>query len=293
MSSSELHSYQDETNVYLDLAADDVVAEQSLAAESLLIRALVQEVHTAALLTAGAASAINLSQRKTPTPALSEASILIADFPARLDDWPQRILEEELSADTMEDVAGFYAAFRRASEQLAGFEAEAKLIGLDRASTLHAGPLTTGWRLAARHGRMAINDLTRDAAHILPEDTIVNTQILDAVLTRVIAGEAACCQRDGTIVLPALTERRRAPRRSLLQTAHIRAGSHAFTAFARDVSSGGLGLTRMPKLAVGTPLIVELSCGRTLRGTVAWCDGINTGMRFERPLRPTDPLIFG
>lgn len=293
MSQTDFYASQDESEVYVDFAAEDVVAEQGLAAESLLIRALMQEILTAAQLTAGAASAINMAHGTGPTRALSEASTLIADFPARFDNWPQRILEEELSLDTLEDIAGFYAAFRRAREQLTLFEDEAKQIGLGRASTLHMGPLTTSWRLTARHARMASLGLTRDAADILQEESVANARILDAALTRIIAGEAVCCQRDGTIVVPTLSERRRAPRRSLLQTAQVRAGSSTFTAFARDISSGGLGLTRMPKLAIGTLLIVDLSCGRTLHGTVAWSDGINTGMRLDRPLRPTDPLIFG
>lgn len=293
MSQTDFYASQDETEVHLDLATEDIIAEQCLAAESLLIRALMQEILTAAQITAGAASAINMTNRTGPTRALSEASTLIADFPARFDDWPQRILEEELSLVTLEEIAGFYAAFRCAREQFARFEGEAKQIGLGRASTLHLGPLTTSWRSTARHARMASVGLTRDAADILPEESVANARILDTALARIIAGEAVCCQRDGTIVLPALSERRRAARRSLLQTAQIHAGSSTFAAFARDVSSGGLGLTRMPKLAIGTPLIVDLSCGRTLHGTIAWSDGINTGMRFDCPLRPTDPLIFG
>lgn len=293
MSRSDFYANQVESEIYLDFAAEEFAAEKSLAAESLLIRALVQEIHTAAQLTAGAASAINMTLRSRPTRALSDASALIADFPVRLDNWPQRILEEELSADTLEGIAGFYAAFRHGRERLALFEVEAKQIGLGRASTLHLAPLTTSWRLTARLARMASSDVTRDAKDILPDESIANTRILDAALTRIIAGEAVCCQSDGTIIVPALSERRRAPRRSLLQTAQIRAGSSAFTAFARDVSSDGMGLTRMPKLAIGTKLMVELSCGRTFSGTIAWSDGINTGMRFDCPLRLTDPLIFG
>ncbi len=62
MSRSDFYANQVESEVHLNFAAEEFAAEKSLAAESLLIRALVQEIHTAAQLTAGTASAINMTE---------------------------------------------------------------------------------------------------------------------------------------------------------------------------------------------------------------------------------------
>lgn len=285
--------FQPEIEPYLDLAPEDHAPDGAYAVEALLIRALVQEVHTACLLTAGAASAVGIARSPAAPRALGEALQMVADFHAGLDHWPRQILEEQLSPATIEEVAGFYAAFRHARTRLIAFDAEARQIGLDRAATLHLSPLSTAWRLAARHGRAATVHLKNDSRHMLPDTYLENADIIDASLSRIGEGVATCCRRDGSIVLPQLAERRSAPRRSLLQTAVVRTGSCEFTAFARDVSIGGLGLTRMPAIAVGTPLVVELSSGRVLRGRVAWSEGTDTGISFDRPLQPTDSLIFG
>ena len=262
-------------------------------AEALLVRALVQEVHIAALITAGAASAVNAASTRRGPKALSEARALIADFPAQLDDWPRRILDEYVPIGTLEDISGFYALFRDARGRLLSFEREAIAIGLDRAGPLHLRSLTTAWRLTSRHGLAAARGLTVDVEQLLPDAYAGNLATLTGLLNEVITGQACLCDASGAINLPNLAERRRTPRRSLLQTAHIRFGNSEVVVFVRDVSLGGLGLARMPRIAPGEVVVVELSCGRVLRGQIAWQNGENAGLRFDRQLRPTDPLLFG
>ncbi|MCB1520586.1 MAG: PilZ domain-containing protein [Hyphomicrobiaceae bacterium] len=266
---------------------------RQLAAEALLIRALVHEVQTAALLTAGAASAINAAEMPFVGRAFSEAKSAIVDFPARIDDWPQRILDEEISRDSFENIAVFYAAFNNAKSRLLAFEREADKIGLGRAMTLHIGPLSTAWRLASRHATIAIEELTTETAHILPDAYHANLRLLVNLLGQVDKGHWPCLKSDGTFHLPRLPERRRAPRRSMLQTADVRVGGTEFTAFVQDVSAGGFGLTRMPSVSVGAAMFVTLHSGRSFSGRVAWCEGSSVGMRFDRQLMPTDPLLFG
>lgn len=262
-------------------------------AEALLVRALVQEVHIAALIAAGATGAVNVATTPRGPRALSEARGLIVDFRARLDNWPRRILEDYVEVSTLEDISGFYALFNDARGRLLGFEREAISIGLDRAGPLHLRSLTTAWRLTCRHGLAAATALTSEAESLLPPSYAANLVTLDSLLDDVLKGGAKLCDEHGTITLPNLAERRRTPRRSLLQTAHVRCGNSDFIAFVKDVSLGGVGLARVPKLPEGEPLVVELSCGRVLRGHVAWQRGENAGIRFERQLRPTDPLLFG
>lgn len=293
MAPAQLNSLDEHIETYIDYAIENTAVEATYAAEALLVRALVHEVQTGALLTAGAASAINMAGARSGARALSEARTLIADFPAQLEQWPKTILEAELARQTLEDVAQFYAAFRKARSHLQAFETDAREIGLDRASPLHLPALTKAWRLAARDAGHAVTGISLDAERDLPSNFAVNAKTIHSMLDRAAAGEPVCCQRDGTIILPQLAERRRAPRRSLLQTARVTSGSATFTAFARDISTGGIGLTRMPPMIPGSPITVDLSCGRSFRCKVAWSEGSNTGAQFERPLLPTDPLIFG
>lgn len=264
-----------------------------LEAEALVLRALVQEVHIAALLTTAAATAINAAPGALGPKALSEARSLVASFPARLEDWPSRILEAQLRSWTMQSIAGFYSLFQEARSRLLALEREAQSIGLDRASAIYLVPLATAWRLTSRHALMAVEELTSDAGFAIPESYADNTTMLDRLLRQTIAGQTPLLGSDGSIVLPALAERRRTPRRSLLQTAFIRRGNADIAVYVRDVSTGGLGLSNMPPMPVGEQIVIELACGRVLRGHVAWFDGEGAGIRFERPLRPTDPLIFG
>jgi hypothetical protein len=64
-------------------------------------------------------------------------------------------------------------------------------------------------------------------------------------------------------------------------------------AFATDISSGGIGLSRMPSLAIGTRVTVMLAIGRSFQGTVAWSRNGKIGIALDERLSPTDPLIFG
>ena len=45
--------------------------------------------------------------------------------------------------------------------------------------------------------------------------------------------------------------------------------------------------------SVGAAMFVTLHSGRSFSGRVAWCEGSSVGMRFDRQLMPTDPLLFG
>lgn len=262
-------------------------------AESLLARAFVQEIHTAAILTAGCASAVNFAAATGRARTLTEAGSLISGYGASVDQWPRRILSEHLSRNAVEQAGDFFAAFQRAAMALRDYETESNEIGSERAAHLHAAKLTTDWRQTARAGRDVIETLDREAELLLPQDALQSGRLLMSTLDRIIAGNPECCALDGTIVLPQLAERRRAPRHTLLQDARIHVANRSFDAFARDISSGGLGLTRMPPFEPGMIIDVELACGRSFRGRIAWSRGEDAGMTFDQPLSPTDPLIFG
>lgn len=268
-------------------------SEADYSAEALVVRALVQEVHTAAMLTAGTTSAINLAQTHDIAAPLSSARDLIRGFKGSIDHWPRRILEEYLAHETVEHVTELFAAFRRGDARLLDFEVDAEEIGTERAAPLHILNLASIWRGTANRALVVVQELRQDAADILPEEYAVSADMLKEVLERVIDGAADYCEADGTIVLPELSERRRAPRQSLLQAVKAASEGQMYHAFAKDISSGGMGLTRMPRLIKGSPITVELKSGRTLTGTVAWSRNGEIGVNFRTPLSLTDPLIFG
>ena len=276
-----------------DFIGDCAGPSGRLDAEALLVRALVQEVHTAALITAGAACAVNIAPSPRGPRALGEARTLTAEFPARLDDWPRRILDEQISTAAIEDISGFYALFKDARTRLVGFTPATPGNGVDRAGAAPLRSLSTAWRLTCRHALCAAANLTEEAGSLLPAAYDSNLRTRDKLLNDAIAGGAGLCDESGAIHLPQMGERRRTPRRSLLQTVNLRIGNSDLVAFVRDVSLGGFGLTRMPPVDVGSPVLVELASGRVLRGRIVWSNGENAGLRFDRPLRPTDPLLFG
>ena len=262
-------------------------------ADALVVRAFVQEVHTAAMLAVGATSAINLTQTIGSAVPLIATRNLVHGFKGSIDHWPQRILDEQLTQDTVEHVTDFFAAFRRGDARLLDFEVDAQEIGSERAAPLHILNLASIWRTAATQALAVTQELRRDAQDVLPTEYAAAADLLKDVLERVINGSTEFCQTDGTFVLPQLSERRRMQRQSLLQAVKAVSEGHVFHAFAKDISSGGMGLTRMPRLDKGSKISVELKSGRTFAGTVAWSRNGEIGVTFDTPLSLTDPLIFG
>lgn len=261
--------------------------------ELLLVRAFVQEAHTTALLTAGVAGAVNYAQKVVTAEPLLEAGLLISNYQPNIANWPHRVLREELSFDTIQLMADLDKALQLGRSGLLDFEIDGGRIGLHRAVPLHVAKLVSLWREAAVTARALVESLREEISSIFSDEFAASADQLIKILDQVVDGKWDCCQVNGKIVLPNLDDRRRAPRHALLQAAIVRTGNMEFNAFAADISSGGVGLTRMRSLAPGTPLDIILACGRSLRGKVAWSHGENTGVVFDRPLSPTDPLIFG
>ena len=81
--------------------------------------------------------------------------------------------------------------------------------------------------------------------------------------------------------------RRRAPRVRLDSEVSVRkAGSFSFQLAARDVSIGGCRVELVEMVDVAERVIVRLPALEPLGAEVAWVDGNNAGIRFQRPLHP-------
>ncbi|MEO1651260.1 MAG: PilZ domain-containing protein [Pseudomonadota bacterium] len=91
--------------------------------------------------------------------------------------------------------------------------------------------------------------------------------------------------------LPEWAQRRRERRVSMQADAIIKIGTRLASAFVVDAASGGLGLKLSAPLEPGERVTVELSSGRSFRGTIAWRRGMRAGLTFDKPLAPTDELL--
>lgn len=175
---------------------------------------------------------------------------------------------------------------------LADYVDDAQQIGAARAAVLHKTGLSTGWQQICHLAIIALKELDAEIAPDLPEIYVQNARVLTSLLTAAKNGWRPCVDRGGNLYTPPLPQQRRWPRRALLQDCMITHKTSRVAAFARDISAGGMGLDRMPAVARGDLVTVELTCGRQLKGIVAWSSGQSAGLRLCAELRPTDPLLI-
>lgn len=138
-----------------------------------------------------------------------------------------------------------------------------------------------------------LEEIDAIAGAALPEIYKQNSNVLKGLLAGARTGWRPCVDAAGRIVLPPLPQQRRWPRKAVLQSCILHHKGAQIPAYVRDVSAGGLGLDRVPRLPRGDALRVVLECGRTFTGSVAWSSGVSAGLKFVAPLMPTDPLLFG
>lgn len=257
-----------------------------------MLEALVCEVHSAALLTATVASAINAFKREgTPR---SEAGLkpYVPNEPAIVSVLRNGMLETDLNEHTIRLVTQFFDDLAPARIALDRYFADANHIGEDRASALHLLGLSTIWRRACQDALLSVRQLHAELQQ-LPAQYTSNSKMLNNLLQDVIIGGSPCLSAEGEIVLPDLPQRRQSARRTVCQPCLLTYNRVSAQAFVRDVSPGGFGLERVPQLVPKTVVQIELPSGRRFTGVVAWCSGSSAGVRFTRPLLPNDPLLVG
>jgi hypothetical protein len=257
-----------------------------------MLEALACEVHSAALLTATIASAIN-ALKGTGTER-SEAGLkpYVPSEPAIVSVLRNGMLETNLNEDTIRLVIQFFDDLAPARIALDRYFADANHIGADRAATLHLLTLSTTWRRACQDALLAVRQLHADLRH-LPAQYTSNSKLLNNLLQDVIMGGTPCLDGNGQIAIPELPQRRQSARRTVCQPCQLTYNRVTAQAFVRDVSPGGFGLERVPQLVPKTVVQIELPSGRRFTGTVAWSSGSSAGVRFNRPLLPNDPLLTG
>ena len=257
-----------------------------------MLEALVCEVHSAALLTAAIASAINAFRQQGSVRSAAGLRPYIPGEPAIVSVLRNGMLETDLNEHTVRLVIQFFDDLAPARIALDRYFAEANHIGEDRAATLHLLPVSNTWRRACQDALLAVRQLQTELSR-LPAQYTSNSKLLNNLLQDVIMGGSPCLDADGQIALPDLPQRRQSARRIVCQPCQLTHNRATSQAFVRDVSPGGFGLERVPQLVPKTQVEIEMPSGRRFSGVVAWCSGSSAGIRFTRPLLPNDPLLSG
>ena len=257
-----------------------------------MLEALVCEVHSAALLTAAIASAINAFRRQGSVRSAEGLRPYIPGEPAIVSVLRNGMLETDFNEHTVRLVIQFFDDLAPARIALDRYFAEASHIGEDRAATLHLLPVSNTWRRACQDALLAVRQLQTELSR-LPAQYTSNSKLLNNLLQDVIMGGSPCLNADGQIALPDLPQRRQSARRTVCQPCQLTHNRATSQAFVRDVSPGGFGLERVPQLVPKTQVEIEMPSGRRFSGVVAWCSGSSAGIRFTRPLLPNDPLLSG
>jgi hypothetical protein len=186
----------------------------------------------------------------------------------------------------------FIAEVDAARAALDAYLDDCETISADRAGLVHARLLRTSWRTLALDARRHIINLESAWPIPLSELYSQNTRIVSALLSGAGNGLKPCLDEGGRLYVPPLPQRRRAPRRSVLQNCVVHGpAQHVQTGFIRDASVGGLGLGRVSGLRRGDHVRVDLANGRQLHGSIAWVTGSSAGLRFDITLEPSDSLI--
>jgi hypothetical protein len=257
-----------------------------------MLEALVCEVHSAALLTATIASAINAFKRAGTVRSEADLKPYVPGEPAIISVLRNGMLEMDLNDDTVRLVIQFFDDLGPARIALDRYFADANHIGEDRAAALHLMTVSTTWRRACQDALLAVRQLHAELSR-LPAQYTSNSKLLNNLLQDVIMGGSPCLDTNGQIALPDLPQRRQSARRTVCQPCMLTHNRVTSQAFVRDVSPGGFGLERVPQLVPKTLVQIELPSGRRFSGVVAWCSGSSAGVRFTRALLPNDPLLTG
>jgi len=257
-----------------------------------ILEALVVEAHSAALLTATIASAVNAF--KNPSSERSEQGLkpYMPSEPALISVLRNGMLETDLDRDTVAVIVGFFDDLVPARATLDQYFREANHIGPERASALHQLGLSNTWRHACDDALVAVRQLHGYLGR-LPSQYTSNSKVLIELLQKVAQGGSPCIDANGEISVPDLPQRRGSARRTICQPCTITYNRVTAQAFVRDVSPGGFGLERAPQLTPKSLVLIELPSGRRFTGTVAWCKDGSAGIRFARALLPNDPLLSG
>jgi hypothetical protein len=257
-----------------------------------LFEGLVCETHHAAAMSAIVASCINGAVGRRHCLSRDAIDRFLPPEPAVLLALTRRsLLDVEPLSDTRHVLDAFFLALRVLRRKLGAHFFDAAEIGPDRALMIHGRALKDAAAAVCHEGLRAVRALELETPGRLSDLYCEHARALGVMLLAAERGETPCLTAGGEPMLPVLPQRRRSTRRSLGQQCRIVYRNASLSAFVKDVSTGGMGLLRVPFLHADEMVTVELASGRRFTGLVAWCRGEAAGVRFHEPLADSDPLL--
>jgi hypothetical protein len=254
---------------------------------------LVAELQYAALVTAVVTSAVNtLFGPEAPVSSASVEPYASLDL-SLLRSLKTMSVEMLGGSDDLFSLRVFLGELDESQQAYRCFDDDIPVISEDRAIILHRRGLTGSWQRSCRAAVSALRELETVMSGKLSEPYLQNHRVLNGLLKSSAQGFKPCLDERGQVFMPPLPQKRRWPRFSVLQTCMVTLNGEQNPAFIRDASAGGLGLDRMPNVALGTFLIIETESGRLLTGSVVWSQNGSAGLKFFKPLLASDPLMGG
>ncbi len=252
-----------------------------------LLEAIVCETQTEAMHASVVASGLNALRFKRPVRAPQSLKDFLPRDSAVVGELLRAHEEAGLSGDTTAQLREVLAALATSRAGAERFLAEGGREG-EQLSAL-AGQ----WTRLSEQLAGALKRLQPEISGRLPDYYASNSAALVKILTSAAGGASPCIDTAGDVVLPELTQRRRASRRSLLQQVMLRHRGKTTPVIAKDISATGLGLDRVPEVKLEELVQIEMTGGRRLMGMVVWIKGDTAGIRLGKPLPPNDPLLGG
>ena len=257
-----------------------------------LFEALVCETHCAAAMSAIVASCINGSANGILRLDRAKIDRFLPPEPAVLLSLARRsLLEIEPLSETQDVIDAFFVALRAIRRALETHFFDATEIGAGRARVIHARTLSLVAASVCHEGLRAVRALETETPGRLPELYCQHAQALSALLIEAERGGTPCLDSEGEPFFPKLPQRRHSSRRTLGQSCRLLYRKAIVSAFAKDISEGGMGLLRTPFLRTDDVVTVELDSGRRFKGIVVWTRGEAVGVRFFEALNASDPLL--
>ncbi|MEQ1695062.1 MAG: PilZ domain-containing protein [Hyphomicrobiaceae bacterium] len=257
-----------------------------------LFEALVCETHHAAAMSTIVANCINGSTKGIHRLDRTKIDRFLPPEPAVLLSLTRRsLLEIEPLSETQDVVDAFFVALRVMRRALESYFYDAAEIGDGRARVIHARSLSLVAGRVCHEGLRAVRALETETPGRLPDLYCQHAQALSRLLIETECGGTPCLDAAGDPFFPKLPQRRHSSRRTLGQSCRVLYRKAIVSAFAKDISEGGIGLLRAPYLRADDVVTVELGSGRRFKGIVAWTRGEAAGVRFFEVLNASDPVL--
>jgi hypothetical protein len=256
-----------------------------------LFEHLISETHATAVGVAVVATAVNaLNDWRSVVRPGEIARFAPDDAPLRTL-LPVLIEHDAIDEPLTSAIISFLDDLAFANTGLNAFLDDCETLSLPRAAIVHARMLQACWRALAREAKTVMLDLENSSALPLPDLHGQNARIVSSLLSGAANGLKPCLDDAGRLYVPPLPQKRRSPRRAVLQNCMVHGPHQLQTGFVRDASAGGLGLGRISGLKRGDRVRVDFVSGRQFHGTIQWVTGTSAGMRFDAPLSPGDVLV--